>query len=575
MATTSWTTVTPLVDGNPVNAATFNGPINELVARDEWLKAQIAKFGEPFASVVLSDLNIPTDVAAGDVVYVKTNGDVGKAIAAVDPTLEFNVYEGSATIGVLTAVKTVVIYGKLAMSLGQFKIQDVLEGEADEGQDPVPGIYYLSSTKAGYITRYPKGPKVLVGTFTSDAAYLTPSSKDMATSHVHRSYRLANTILSSGTDAEGWELVLSTDDDKEFAGWYRYDMGSEATILKNFWPPIPRSCCALVVQGVEQVQGDSPDEYIDYVITDKTIYVSFDPSTAGSIVLHYVRMVCGDTGPVTSLKPAKNSAITVKKCGTTQDATVGDLEIDLDFDAQDKEADTPGFKVYKKFEDGIFWRGPVVERIIGKLGITAHSGDPKYPGQGTVTLMLDDGCGGEFDTVALQNAKQEMLGLFPYIKIPAYNSAVPSGFISKFQVQPSSDDDDYNVKFYGAIFRLSGSGTCNLGFDFSVLPNLYGNNAATSIQNPTTVTKTIQVPSSTAYNPVLLTNDSKFDGQSDVLYVPTLFQNSGAETVVKSGYIVAVRFYAVGGGGNESATPDLGFINLRWGVLPASTASGA
>ena len=600
--TSAWTTVTRLADGQPVKADTFNTPITELEKRDQFLYDRLVQLGLPKSSLILSgiqlaDTNTPV---IGDVVYVSPEGVATRALAELDPNDLFNTYEQAPVLGILTGQDVVTIYGEISGSLVSYDCTGANPTRPTSGfkvykdnvhaENPVPGVYYLSSRAAGCITKEPNGPKVLIGTFLDGKAYLTPSSKDMATSHVHRSYTL-KPVASDGT-SEGWVTVTAGD----YNGWHRYVM-AQGSILANSYPPMPTGACSLVVNGLEKqlneaapTSEDFPDG--DFAINNDGIYVNFNPISTSSIRFHWVRVVSGDTGPVTSLKPRAGSPIVIKKCGTTEDSSVGDLMIDLNWEAPESDEDeVDGYTVYKKYADGKFRRGPVVECLVPGAGITLSSTaakDDLY--RGTVTISASGFTSGEFDTIALQNAKQETIGLFPYVKIPDYSAAVPSAFTAKFQapVNLANVNKGYHVRFYASIFGIvsSGSGgTDNLGFEYNILPNLYGTFAESNLQSILTAaqTKTLQITLPAGYSgfdPILLTNDSAFSGQDHSIVISNLFTptaQGSTEDIVRPGYLLAVKFSAAAssssGGSSYGATPALGFINLRWTVDPIPETS--
>jgi len=592
--TSAWATVTQLTNGQPVNADTFNTPITELEKRDQFLYDRLVQLGLPKSSLILSGIQLAnTDTPViGDVVYVSPEGVATRALAELDPNDLFDTYEQAPVLGILTGQDVVTIYGEISGSLVSYDCTGANPTRPTSGfkvykdnvhaENPVPGVYYLSSRAAGCITQEPNGPKILIGTFLDGKAYLTPSSKDMATSHVHRSYTLSTSESDGAT--EGWVEIL--DPDSPYYHWYHYVMLAGSS-LATFYPPMPAGACTLVVNGLEKLQGT------DFVIEADTIYVSFNPTTVSSIRFHFVRAVSGDTGPVTSLKSPTGSPIVIKKCGTSEDSSVGDLEIDLNWEAPESDEDeVEGYVVYKKYADGKFRRGPVVERLVQGTGITLSSRATKDDYYlGTVTISASSLTSGEFDTIALQNAKQETIGLFPYVKIPDYAAAVPSAFTAKFQapVDLANVTNGYHVRFYASIFGIVGSessGTYNLGFEYNILPNLYGASANSNLQAgvlTTNRTKTLQITLPAGYSgfdPILLTNDSAFSDKDNSIVISDLFTptaQGSAEDIVRPGYLLAVKFSAAAssssGGSSYGATPALGFINLRWTVDPIPEAS--
>jgi len=129
-------------------------------------------------------------------------------------------------------------------------------------------------------------------------------------------------------------------------------------------------------------------------------------------------------------------------------------------------------------------------RVTGKLLLTVKitSSVGAAAGQGTVDLTIGgQSYGGEFEEVALQNAKQELIGMFPYIRLMGWttggSSNIPSGFVAKFRVPHdigSIDDPPmFRVLMYMTVFGESdipyvdggNSLYAGLKFSYSVLPD--------------------------------------------------------------------------------------------------------
>ena len=600
MASLPWVDVRRYSDGQSIDAATLNIPVEDLVSRTDYLKSLLDGFGDPFASVIISNLTYDeSEVSIGDVVYIDADTsysanpiNVHLAKSVVDAMDALASYKSSFAIGIVSSIQTttkcsVTIYGQVK-NLGIANLTD--------DQSDTPGVYYLSGRTAGKITMYPSGPQVLIGTFLKDRCFLTPNHKSFAESHIHRSVKLSTQILT-GSDitsdsTEGWVA--------EDGGGYKYKM-AKGSMLDKFYPPIPRQCASLVINGVELQSKNIDPQGGVYLIDDDTIHMDknwFESSNSqiDKITFHFIRGIQGNQGPVTSLRPKEGSPIKITECGTTTPAVVGDLEIDVDLNIEDEDANEPGFFVYKKWDTNKhkFKKGPVVERVVAGNGIEISYENSKYPGQGSVTIgVADSNTSGEFDTTALQNAKQEMLGLFPYIKLPSYVEAVPYAFVVKFQVPVNLPNKEYNIRFYASMFGsadLTYNAQLPLGFQYNILPDLYSNDHEHPSTNPTnnlrtglidSGEKTISVPlynGYTAYDPVLITNDptmpSSAAGTNRIVNIEDLFAlpESTELATVRPGYVVAVRLSrAYSDGTNIMYSYPVGFINLRWAITPITT----
>lgn len=597
-----WVDVRRYSNGQSIDADTLNIPVEDLVSRTDYLKSLLDSFGEPFASVIISNLTYDeSEVSIGDVVYIDADTsysanpiNVHLAKSVVDAMDSLASYKSSFAIGIVSSIQTttkcsVTIYGQ---------VKNLAITNLTDDQSDTPGVYYLSGRTAGKITMYPSGPQVLIGTFLKDRCFLTPNHKSFAESHIHRSIKLSTQILT-GSDitsdsTEGWV--------EEDGGGYKYKM-AKGSMLDKFYPPIPRQCASLVINGVELQSKNIDPQGGVYLIDDDTIHMDknwFESSNSqiDKITFHFIRGIQGNQGPVTSLRPKEGSPIKITECGTTTPAVVGDLEIDVDLNIADTNSNEPGHFVYKTYDEKEhrFKKGPVVERIIAGNQIELSWSDttPGNEGQGVVTIgVADSNTSGEFDTTALQNAKQEMLGLFPYIKLPSYVEAVPYAFVVKFQVPVNLPNKEYDIRFYASMFGsadLNYNAQLPLGFQYNILPDLYSNDPEHPSTNPTnnlrtglidSGEKTISVPlynGYTAYDPVLITNDptmpSSAAGTNRIVNIADLFAlpSSTELATVRPGYVVAVRLSrAYSDGTNTMYSYPVGFINLRWAITPVTT----
>ena len=432
--------------------------------------------------------------------------------------------------------------------------------------------------------------------------------------------------VSSATLSPGdkWEYSLQTG----FPGAaYRYAMGMDQSLSAHY-PPVPAKSASLVVNGVE---ADSTEFFSDgavFSIETDTVYW-LDPTVGRTpwpkefvspdetldycdrtrILLHFITQRVTDSGPVTSLHAAEGAPIRITACGTDEEASVGDLQIDVDFAHNVVDDNVDGYKTVKASKNGRLLLGPVVEKIVAGPGIsvTQKSGQPA--GQGTVTVSLSGATySGEFDTVALENAKQEVIGMFPYIRLLGWSSDgtnIPSAFTAMFRVPATIPDAVYRVRLYATVFGEADVSSqvplyAGIGFDYNVLPDFtpiagYGletaalNLKADLVKPDASRSIDIQfgIPEEDdyrykAFDPILLHNDSSIE---DVVGRSTkalgeMFPNDqecatyldshviGTTMLgVRPGYIVAARFSRKSPSSNRQYTAPIGFINLRWSLI--------
>ena len=413
---------------------------------------------------------------------------------------------------------------------------------------------------------------------------------------------------------------------------YRYNIEFDND-LKLHFPPVPARSGCLMLNGVEMESYENYGDKAVIAIGDDSIYWrddtegrqpwpipdmsqsdQVDPEDEYRELFHFVSEFHSETGPVTSLHPAEGSPITRRRCGTDEDATVGDLELDVDLTLGMSDQGVPGYKVPKASRGGKLLLGPVVERLVAGPGISLSKTSGAPDGQGVVTITADGSeYAGDFETLALENAKLESIGMFPYIRLlkwdPDSDSNIPTGFVAKFHVPATALDGVYRVKFYASVFgeaSFSGNAyqTAGVRMDYNILPD-YTGTGADMIETANLRTGLIapdesfvlDIPfgstdgdgntSYTAYDPILIHNDSSIEdirGRSVRVmdhafptedecqgYIRNNLGNVAGVFGIRPGYTVAVRFSRTSPSNGEPYVGSIGFLNLRWSIEEVTT----
>ena len=409
---------------------------------------------------------------------------------------------------------------------------------------------------------------------------------------------------------------------------YDYALGFEPAVA-NYWPPVPVKSAALIVNGVEMdnkallpehptvsfgrdtihwfAQSDGrkpwPDDF-GYRDGDRCFDKDgeeIDPSSDKTEVMHWVRGFQGATGPVTSLQAREGSPFKVVGFGTNEYANTGDLEIVGDFDFSLVNGGAPGFLVPKRARGGKLIAGPVVERVLGGPGISVVSQAGSPSGQGTVIVALDNGAyHSQFTDIALENAEQAKIGMFPYIRLKGYSTTIthPSAFTAMMRVPTNLPDGRYYLLLQASVFGENGFDespsqqyacvkmSYNILPDYRVSDGLSYRNLKTSLLKPDSE-RTIQIPFGhgdgsyeyRGFDPILVrTNDKVVKDEDDV--VSNAFQDTVpcdsdfyGQTInpyLRPGYLVGIRIArAVTPSDKTAYTGPIGFINLSWSLVSA------
>ncbi len=449
-------------------------------------------------------------------------------------------------------------------------------------------------------------------------------------------YDSDGTVASADTMIAGdyWSVTFA---DEAPGAAFDYALGMHPA-LSQYYPPIPRNTATLVMNGVELSAYNIFPDNADYAVGLATLswfnngyggvpwpqdWVSIDSPGSDvyqlQMLFHLVRMAAGDTGLVTSLRPSTGSPIRVLQCGTTESGTTGDLELDLDLNLEIEDANLAGWRAVKAIAGQKLRRGPIVEKIMAGSGIEISQSAGAPLGQGIVTISTaSNQFSGEFETVALENAKQDVIGMFPYIRLLGWttgsSSNTPTAFIGKFRVPHSiSYDSQFRVVVYATVFGEQeipwvGGGSilyAGLSFEYSILPD------HTAIINPlpggddvwNSLDETLpdgmmtmaapilgevpfgkydagdpSQPIYKAYDPLLVHNDDTLVDadrrQAQIFGAPFPVRTdltgwtAPEDPVVRAGSLVGIRISRadVLSAGQEY-TGAVGFINLRWKLV--------
>ena len=408
--------------------------------------------------------------------------------------------------------------------------------------------------------------------------------------------------------------------DDEPGAVYDYALGLDRTVAR-YWPPVPPKSAALMVNGVEMdnkaLVPDSPTVSFGrdtiHWFTGRTGRkpwpeaftrrgAAIDPSEDKAEILHWVRGFQGATGPVTSIQARPGSPIRVVGYGTDDAANTGDLEVSAELDFTIVGGGAPGYMVPKRSSNGRLIAGPVVERIVGGAGVSVLSRAGCPDGQGTVVVALGNGAyRNAFSDVALENAEQAKIGMFPYVRLKGYSGASiasPSAFTATMRVPENLPDGNYALRVFGSVFGEAGfSGAQSrrvaaVRLSYDILPDFSAEGAMRYRNLKTSLLKArdrpVYVPlghvvdgSSFAYNgfdPVFATTDDDSMADADDVVakvfgrsIPDAGDFMDAVPELRPGYLVGVRIAraATPSEQGQPYTAPLGFIGLSWQLVTA------
>ena len=488
------------------------------------------------------------------------------------------------------------------------------DGYGDDGSSSDPGTlsYVRNIESLGVPVEITNG---LTATLTVDADSSSSSSWDMCSLE---DWQMEWAPMDFPEAGKGWVDHVQSDGEEYPNAKYDYVLGMDPQIA-NYWPPVPPKSAAIMVNGVEMDNAALFPKNPTVAFGKGTLHwfenddgrkpwpeniaeADSDPSLDKVMVMHWVRGFQGATGPVTSIQPKKGSPLKIYGYGTNDSANTGDLEIDAEIDFEIEDGGAPGYIVPKRSEKGKLIAGPVVERIIPGPGISviASSGSPK--GQGTVIVGLDNGSyRSQFEDIALENAEQAKIGMFPYIRLKGYSGqsiSSPSAFTATMRVPTNLPDSKYALALHASVFGENGYEGPRLAacvrMSYSILPdlsatgNLMYRNLKTNILKPNSE-RTVVIPFGhqntngfvyNGFDPILVTtNGAGFDNEDDIVEnafgndIPFYAEFAGQDVspYLRPGYLVGVRISRAitQAEGYGAYTWPIGFINLSWNIVSA------
>ena len=416
----SWTDkVQHVVDGERVEAKVDSRPTRALENQARYLKERVDGI-ENKSALVAYDCAVEPDVVIGNPVYWNgPNARFEKALAGFEFNRESRILETSPlseVIGIVSYKHTSTIADILISGKGKVNISGVL----DQGNQVVPGRYYLSGKSKGHLSTSPAIADIAVLVATGEGeVYVQPQLRDGPYNHVHYEFDLTlsacgnptipeagakHAILNVDTDMKGWLPA----GDSSFNGLapknaiFGYNLKTHIA-LNNVFPPMPAESASLTLfksdtdgNGVELPLGSSGLAIIDMngiwwtsdcyndvpwaygaasslsssssASASSSSSSSYTPEcprdTSRRILLRFAKSSYGvDKTVVTSLDAIPGSGLTILGCYDNNPTNTGALKIGLDLGLQVDSETEIGSLVFKNVTGNKFKRGRVLEGI--------------------------------------------------------------------------------------------------------------------------------------------------------------------------------------------------------------------
>lgn len=456
------------------------------------------------------------------------------------------------------------------------------------------------------------------GYWNSDVTYYAPLTLTHGLQLMFVPYAPDGTAATAHT-IETTDLWRHTAASHAVGAKFVYLTGMHAA-LDAVFPPVPYESADITVEGVSMASRHIQDERYVFSIGPDGIYWYPDGSSAcpwpfdwvsvdspGELhtdgIAYISRQRFGDSGCVTSLSAPEGSAVRITRRGTTDAASTGALDIDIDLNLSQINADQAGHNVVKTVRGGRLVRGPVVERVEDGPGYVVRSKPGARRGQGTIQLVLTGHASLFADAdLVLRGAKQDLISeMFPAIKFLEWTSGstsnVPTALIGKFTV-PFNLAGAWRFNLFATFFGYESvaTGVQYAGFDitYKVLRDyapgsdytgtLYDNviEPADAVHIEVPFGNAASDPAYSAGDPRIVHTSEEYALAADRLYrvadgpYPTADDLKGGETVASlsdvllyGGSQVVVQISRADSTEEDEYTPAVGLLNLRYQLVAA------
>lgn len=483
-------------DGQPVRAGTSNAPLRELQENINYLKDlfDAAFLGE---AVFAREQSVESDAKVGQPVYYRSSTQrFERALARIDtdqPTGEPLVAVSAQVWGIVYQKHSATSADLLLFGYAEVDLAESVDDDLEAG------VYYLSAQTPGKLVR--QRPGVSVAVLKSDGlgrVFVQPQLRESIEDHRHYHFELVCRPAGSVTPPSPGDRHEIVDPDTSLEGWLpashptfegkapanaSFGYNIEQAAWKDLWPPIPTASaylewdkgedktksgqgvplgsdglCVLNADGIWWLSDCYQD--VPWPVSLDTSDPDTEPESDESdeiecprnlymrMTLWFTRMLFKTSASVvTSLRAKEGSRISVTCYPTADDATTGDLELDLDLDFVSSDSDALGALVFKELSGVTFGRGYVVEAMKpsgNNVTMTGTVTRRTVPGdtstdllyQGTVAIgLLTDINGKELpvDLIRVTGVSEEH-----YLDLPALGMppSQESEFRGKIRVPP-------------------------------------------------------------------------------------------------------------------------------------------
>ena len=438
MSSIPWVpSVRQVVNGQPINAQFTNTAIKDLIQRTDFLydksnSVEAAKLVLNNVASIVPGIDV-SSVTDYDVVAFKESGGVMNLVKAAAVINDDSLFAA----GVLLS-GNVLAYGILDIPVSSAPIPPPSGYEtymlAPTDTDWVDGEqYYLYDMVPGKITAVPSAssPTVRIGYYLGDGKFQVDISvlaefyrHRHITQELHATGITPFTVVTTPIIMSVSEAMFSDMSTFLFVNGKLAQYGVDYDVIVSGTPAI---------RWLWLTANVTPS---DPAFNPRAFMIS----EADYLVLTFM-LPTGTSVGVTSIVPCNENTFVTNCAGDP--AMKGDLQICSISRFQQDSDSLNGCRVlknisYSDLDDKIHYStGPVVEKLIAGPGIVLENDVNCQPGQGILRVSANtSGAYDEIPAVALRNAKEGVIGLYPYVSLIKEYAC---GFLAKKKLNPAID----------------------------------------------------------------------------------------------------------------------------------------
>lgn len=431
--------INTIFDGEYVKSKVINRPLDQLVARTQYLYDLIQNM-EAGQLLIAPNVTVKADTVPGQPVYYNaTESRFEQCLAEVNtgqnnygrPTDRAQI-RGLILTKHTDSTADIALYGRVKASI----YPDIDWAAISDGGVQLHGDVYVSAVTPGNLSDSTSHLEVRVGSLDGEGnLHFTPDIEGSLRDHVHYRWRLTENLGSVITD-EGWlpAAVFTANGISVPSGYtHGYNVATDADLSAHF-PPTPVVANNLFVDGLKAADED------DYLVDENGIWWKGSDTPWTKPTFFYTAELDTPTGIVTSLRPATSGIPVQPQNAAGESATTGDLYLALL--AADLFAGSGINSNYALSNnvrtDGKLDITPIVPRIIPgtNVSIDADEGDATNGYHGPMVINAGVGAGVQvYPVVAeLNNTAEDKYGDLPVISFPngrnntdvVYKVAIPT-----------------------------------------------------------------------------------------------------------------------------------------------------